>query len=41
MTWQDFFMLGGGLGLFLFGMKMMGDELERCWVTVRDICWRY
>lgn len=29
MTWQDFFMLGGGLGLFLFGMKMMGDELER------------
>lgn len=22
-------MLGGGLGLFLFGMKMMGDELER------------
>ena len=29
MTWQDFFMLGGGLGLFLFVMKMMGDELER------------
>lgn len=29
MTWQDFAMLGGGLGLFLFGMKMMGDELER------------
>ena len=22
-------MLGGGLGLFLFGMKMMGDEFER------------
>ncbi len=29
MTWQDFCLLGGGLGLFLFGMKMMGDELER------------
>ena len=29
MTWQDFVLLGGGLGLFLFGMKLMGDELER------------
>lgn len=29
MTWQDISLLCGGLGLFLFGMKMMGDELER------------
>ena len=29
MTWQDLALLGGGLGLFLFGMKQMGDGLER------------
>lgn len=29
MTWQNIAMLGGGLGLFLFGMHMMGGELER------------
>ncbi len=29
MTWQDFVTMAGGLGLFMFGMKMMGDELER------------
>lgn len=29
MTWQHYVLLAGGLGLFLFGMKMMGDELER------------
>ncbi|MGI5885195.1 MAG: Na/Pi cotransporter family protein [Candidatus Spyradocola sp.] len=29
MTWQDLTLLGGGLGLFLFGMKEMGDGLER------------
>ena len=29
MSYQMFFMLGGGLGLFLFGMNMMGNGLER------------
>lgn len=29
MAWQNIVALGGGLGLFLFGMKLMGDELER------------
>lgn len=29
MNWLDVFSLLGGLGLFLFGMKMMGDGLER------------
>lgn len=29
MTWQDIVLLGGGLGLFMFGMKLMSDELER------------
>ena len=29
MGWQNFFTLAGGLGLFLYGMKFMGDELER------------
>ncbi len=29
MTFQILFMLGGGLGLFLYGMKMMGDGLEK------------
>ena len=29
MSWMDVFTLFGGLGLFLFGMKMMGDGLER------------
>jgi phosphate:Na+ symporter len=29
MTYQMFFMLGGGLGLFLYGMRMMGDGLEK------------
>ena len=26
---SDVFMLGGGLGLFLYGMKMLGDGLEK------------
>ncbi len=29
MTFQMLFMLGGGLGLFLHGLKMMGDGLEK------------
>lgn len=29
MTWQDFVLLGGGLGIFLFGMNLMSSELER------------
>jgi phosphate:Na+ symporter len=29
MGWLDVFTLFGGLGLFLFGMKMMGEGLER------------
>lgn len=29
MTFQMLFTLGGGLGLFLYGMKMMGDGLEK------------
>lgn len=29
MTFQILFALGGGLGLFLYGMKMMGDGLEK------------
>ena len=29
MGWQDMFSLAGGLGLFLYGIKFMGDELER------------
>ncbi len=29
MTFQILFTLGGGLGLFLYGMKMMGDGLEK------------
>ncbi len=29
MNWLDVFTLFGGLGLFLFGMKMMGEGLER------------
>ncbi len=29
MGWLDVFTLLGGLGLFLFGMKMMGEGLER------------
>ena len=29
MNWMDLFALLGGLGLFLFGMKLMGDGLEK------------
>ncbi|MBQ2700335.1 MAG: Na/Pi cotransporter family protein [Clostridia bacterium] len=29
MNWMDLFTLLGGLGLFLFGMKLMGDGLEK------------
>ncbi len=29
MGWMDVFTLFGGLGMFLFGMKMMGEGLER------------
>lgn len=29
MTYQMLFMLGGGLGLFLYGMNMLGDGLEK------------
>ncbi len=29
MGWQNLIALAGGLGLFLYGMKFMGEELER------------
>lgn len=29
MNWMDVFALAGGLGLFLFGMKLMGEGLEK------------
>ena len=40
MTWQDLALLGGGLGLFLFGMKQMGDGLELR-ATACAASWRF
>ena len=30
----------GGLGLFLYGMKLMGDSLERPPEPVCAVCWK-
>ena len=30
MTLESILMMLGGIGLFLYGMKLMGNSLERC-----------